>query len=137
MADHHWVVQRLRHRCKIKSCGCGNYVPDTDEKKPVNRLIGRLCSRGVRQPGHSSARLREHDHRSPQARRNFPALSPERDLMDNSQLKSPVPEPSVKSAAIPTKESRRRSMSKLDWAKGQVVNERRGSDGKVVGTGNY
>ena len=57
--------------------------------------------------------------------------------MDNSQLKSPVPEPSVKSAAIPTKESRRRSMSKLDWAKGQVVNERRGSDGKVVGTGNY
>ena len=57
--------------------------------------------------------------------------------MDNSQAKDAAPKPPEKAAHIQTMASNRRAMNKLDWAKGQVVNERRDATGKIVGTATY
>ena len=57
--------------------------------------------------------------------------------MDNSQTKDVAAQPAVKGVRIPTMASKRRAMNKLDWAKGQIINEKRDASGKIVGSAQY
>lgn len=57
--------------------------------------------------------------------------------MDDLKTKDTADQPAVKVPAIQTMASKRRAMSKLDWAKGQVLNEKRDASGKTIGTSQY
>jgi hypothetical protein len=47
--SHEWNVRHERGACKVRHngrrCMCSHYVPKTDERKPANRLIGRVLRR--------------------------------------------------------------------------------------------
>jgi len=40
MKDHEWRVQRRRGYCN-QLCGCSKFRPDTNQPRPINKLLGR------------------------------------------------------------------------------------------------